>query len=236
MSDFFLDNYVLLTHSVEFLAALTGVFFIKKYNHSTAKYFIWFLIYIAVIDLLGGYARYINKIDVLNFLKDTRFKTSHWWATVFWNIGSALFISFYYSKILNSKFFISIIKIATILFVIGAIVSIILDWSLFFNRYSPFVTVSGAIVILLCTSFHMIEILRDEKIIMFYKSINFFISGTFFIWFIITTPLVLYNAYYSSSDWNFVFFKWQIFLFANLFMYLTFTFSLIYCEPEHKNQ
>ena len=232
MADFFLYNYIFVTHLVEFSAAITGLFCLKKYTYSDAKYFIWFLVYIAIIEVFSTYSVYIGKFDFLVFLKNTRFRTSHWCATLFWNIGSAIFFAFYYSRIIKNKLLSTIIKFCGLVFICGSIVSIISNWSTFFDKYSPFITVSGAIVILVAISFYFIEILLDDKILMFYKSINFLVSCTLFIWLIITTPLVLYNSYYSDADWNFVFLKWQIFLFANIFMYLTFTFALLFCKPE----
>lgn len=232
MNEFLLSNYVLITRIVEFSAAVTGLILYKKYSHTSAKYFIWFLVYIAIIEVVGSYTRYIETFRFLEFLKDTKFRTSHWCATIFWNIGSALFFSFYYIKILKKKVFISILKVICLLFMVASIISMIINWDTFFNEFSPFITVSGTIVILLGISFYLIEILQNDKVLMFYKSINFIISSALLVWFIITTPLVLYNTYYSSSDWNFVFLRWQIFLFANMFMYLTFTFAFIYSQPN----
>lgn len=233
MGDFFLNNYRLITHTVEFSAAIAGLFCYKKYKNTPVRYFIWFLVYIAFIDTLSGYAAYIDKFSFLNFLKNTKFRTSHWCGTLFWNIGSTLFFSFYYSKILKGKLFVSIIKISGIIFLLASVISIGIHWDTFFNKFSPFITVFGALVILICIAFHFIEILQNEKIIMFYKSLNFVISAALLVWFIITTPLVLYNVYYSPSDWNFVFLKWQILLFSNIVMYLTFAFAFIWCQPEY---
>jgi hypothetical protein len=47
--------------------------------------------------------------------------------------------------------------------------------------------------------------------------------------------LVFYDIYNTNGDWNFIFLKWQIYLSANVFMYLTFTFALIFCKPDIKN-
>ena len=92
----------------------------------------------------------------------------------------------------------------------------------------------GALIILLCTIFYFIEILQSEKILIFYKSLNFYISAAIFIWWLIVTPIVFYDIYMSNSDWNFIFLRWQIYLFANIIMYLTFTFALIWYKPEKK--
>lgn len=232
MNDFLINHYHIITHFVEFIAAVTGLIFLKKYSHTAAKYFIWFLVYVAFIDLLGGYTRYIDTFSFLQFLKDTKFRTSHWWATVFWNIGSTLFFSFYYIKILKNKLFIFIVKISCLLFVLLSLFSIIKNWDTFFNSFSPIITIMGAVVVILSISFYLIEILQNDKIVMFYKSINFIISSILLIWLIVTTPLVLYNLYYSTADWNFVLLRWQIFMFMNIFMYLAFAFAFIFCKPE----
>ena len=74
--------------------------------------------------------------------------------------------------------------------------------------------------------------LQSYKVLNFYNELYFYISSAFLIWYLITTPLIFYQIYFSTADWSFIFLKWQIFLFANVFMYLTFTFALIYCKPE----
>ena len=78
------------------------------------------------------------------------------------------------------------------------------------------------------------EILLSDTILVFYKSINFYISVAILIWWLIITPIVFFEKYNTTSDWDYVFLKWQIKLFANICMYLTFTFALIFCKPENK--
>ena len=90
----------------------------------------------------------------------------------------------------------------------------------------------GSLIIFLCTVFYFFEILQSDNILTFYKLLNFYISTAIFIWWLIITPLVFYDIYNSNYDWNFIFLKWQIYLFANIFMYSTFTFALIFCKPE----
>lgn len=233
LSDFFLKNWGLITHFVEISAATTGLIYFKKYKDSHVRFFIYFLIYVVFIEIFGSYARYIDKFAFLEFLKNTPLKASHWCSTIFWNIGSAVFFSFYYHRILKNRIFRTIVKYLCIIFLISAISSIAFNWDIFFAYFSPFITVFGAMVILTCISFYLIEILQNETFVDFYKSIDFIISAIIFIWLIITTPIVLYTVYYSTSDWNFVILRWQIFLFANIFMYLSFALSFIYCKSEH---
>ena len=93
--------------------------------------------------------------------------------------------------------------------------------------------VLGAFIILLCISFYFIEILNSDKVLNFYKSINFWISITLLIWWLVITPLVFYDIYFSAVDWNFIILKWQIYLMMNIFMYTSFTIALIWCKPEN---
>lgn len=235
MEDFLLKNYVLLTHLVEVMAALTGVFFYKKYNKTEVKYFVWFLVYLTICEFIGIYKYYVHSEGFLSFLEGTIFKTNHWWSTSFWKVGAILFFAFYYSKILKTKLFKTIIKTSAYAFLIFSVIYIALNWNAFFYQFFPILSVLGAFIIFLCSVFYFIEVLQSDSILVFYKSINFYISFAIFIWWLIITPLVFYDLYHSSGDWNFIFLKWQIYLFANIFMYSTFTFALIYCKPEHNN-
>ncbi|SFZ94274.1 hypothetical protein SAMN05428642_10439 [Flaviramulus basaltis] len=235
MNEFLLEYKNTITFSVEVMAAVTGLFFYKKYKLTAAKYFIWFLIYLSVCDFLGSYVKYINKDDFLSFLKGTIFVRNFWWTTAYWEIGAVLFFAFYYSQILKTKVFKTIITYCALIFLVFSILYIIFHWDDYFTRFFPIISILGAVIIFLSTIFYFIETLLSNKILTFYKSINFYISVAIFIWWLILTPLVFYDIYNSYNDWNFIFLKWQIYLFANVIMYTTFTFALISCKPEKDN-
>ncbi len=232
MNDFLLEYKYLITSCIEFLAAVTGLLLYKKYKYTAAKYFIYFLVYLSVCDFLAGYVYYIKGDGFLNFLQGTVFVRNYWWSTLFWIIGAILFFAFYYNKILKTKGFIRVIKYSSLVFLAFSVVYIIVNWNDYFVRFFPIISILGAVIIFLCTVFYFIEILQSDRILTFYKSINFYISFAIFIWWLIITPLVFYDIYNSHYDWNFIFLRWEIYLFANIFMYSTFTFALIYCKPE----
>lgn len=233
MNDFLLEYYSTITHCVEFLAALTGILLYKKYKFTIAKYFINFLVYLSIFDLCGGkYNEYILNNGFLSFLEDTVFMRNYWIYTLFFDLGATMFFVFYYNKILKKKEFKSIVKYIGYAFLIFSIIYIILNSEAFFINYFSAINIFGAVIVFLCTVFYFVEILLSDKILTFYRSINFYISVAIFIWWLITTPLVFYEIYHSNDDWNFIFLKWEIYLFANLFMYLTFTFALIWCKPQ----
>ncbi len=233
MEDFLRANYLLLTYSVESLAAITGLFFYKKYKLTAAKYFIWFLVFIFFSDLFMNYISFIPNNGILSFIKGTVFERNHWWSTLYWKIGAIMFFTFFYSKILKRELFKLIIRYSSIVFLFFSISYILYHWRAYFTRFFPILSILGAIVIFLCTVFYFIEVLQSNKILTFYRSLNFYISFAIFIWWLIITPLVFYDIYNSLADWNFVFLKWEIYLFANIFMYVTFTFAFIWCRPEN---
>jgi hypothetical protein len=242
MGEFIQKNYSALINIVEFLAAITGLIFYKKYKITNAKYFIWFLVYINVCEIIGSYTGFVNEGKFLNFLKGTVIEKNHWWSTLFWKIGAIVFFAFYYNQVLNNKKFKKIISISTLGFIIFSVLYISWNWKTFFNTFFPIISVLGAIIIFLCTVFYFIEVLSSDKLLSFYKSINFYISAAIFIWWLIITPIVFYDNYLSykidvyERDWNYINLRRFIYLFSNIFMYSTFTFALIFCEPEIENE
>ena len=234
MNDFLLEYKNTITFSIEILAAVTGLLLYRKYKLTAAKYFIWFLLYLTICDTLGNYTKYIHNGGILNFLEGTVIAKGYcyWWYTLFWKIGAIMFFAFYYNKILEKILFRKVIKISGYIFLMFSLIFIVINWNDFFVMFFPIISVFGALIIFLCTIFYFIEILQSEKILIFYKSLNFYISAAIFIWWLIVTPIVFYDIYMSNSDWNFIFLRWQIYLFANIIMYLTFTFALIFCTRE----
>ncbi|MDN3667121.1 hypothetical protein ACFFU1_07210 [Algibacter miyuki] len=232
MEEFLFAYKNTISYFLENMAAVTGLILFKKYKHTNAKYFIYFLVYLAVCDFLAGYTRYIRNDGPLSFLEDTVFRKNYWWSTLFWKIGAIVFFTFYFNKILKTPIFKTIIKAVGISFVLFSVSYIALHWDAYFVTFFPSIGVFGAITVLISTIFYFIEVLQSDKILTFYKSLNFYISFAVFIWWLIITPLVFYDIYMSNKDWNFIFLKWQIYLIANITMYSTFTFALIWCKPE----
>lgn len=232
MDEFLEQNYLIITPSLEFIAAITGLINYKKFKHTPAKYFIWFLCYIALEELLGTYSYYIRDFEFLFFLKGTRFRYNYWWFNLFWEIGGVLFFAFYYSKIFSSRIYANVAKYSGMVFLVYSFICVLSDMDLFFTGYFPSIRLLGALVIFSCSVLYFIETLQSDKILIFYKSLNFYISAIIFVWWLIITPLVFYDVYKFKQDKDFVYLKWQIYLFANIFMYLSYTFALIWCRPE----
>ncbi|GGG45088.1 hypothetical protein [Bizionia arctica] len=234
MEEFLRENYFFILHLIETFAAVTGLYFYKKYRATSAKYFIWFLVYIAICEFLARYTMFCHEDSFLYFLEGTLLERNFWWSTLFWKIGAILFFTFYYYKILETDIFKKIIKGVGYSFFSFSSIFIILNWKDLFIRFFPILSVLGALVVFICVTIYLIEALKSDKLIFIYKSLSFYITLAIFIWWLIITPLVFYDIYSSTADWNFVFLKWQIYLIANIFMYGTFTIGLIVSSPENE--
>ncbi|WP_405292854.1 hypothetical protein [Algibacter sp. Ld11] len=233
MNEFLLTYKNTISFGIEILAAVTGLVLFKKYKLEAAKFFIYFLVYLSICDYLSSYARYVKDDGLFSFLEGTMFAKNYWWTTLYWKIGAIMFFVFYYHKILKTTIFKRILKISGFSFLLFSISYVALNWDKYFIMFFPSISVFGAFIIFLCTVCYFIEVLKSDKILTFYKSLNFYISFAIFIWWLIITPLVFYDVYMSRLDWNFIFLRWQIYLIANITMYLTFTFALIWCKPEN---
>ncbi|WP_418513728.1 hypothetical protein [Corallibacter sp.] len=233
MEEFIKNNYINLTHLVEAIAAVTAIFCYKKYKNTAAKFFVFFLVYVFIIDFIGSYTSYIHG-GVFEFLEGSLIEKNYWWFTICWRILGVLFLAFYYRKLLSNKFQKKVLKLVSIAFLFASVIYYIFNYeALFYEESKLFIVITGTLIILICFVFYFVEILQSERILNFYKSINFYISAVFFIWWLLTTPLIFYDVYYTTADWNFIILKWQIFLTANIFMYLMFTFALLWCNPEN---
>jgi hypothetical protein len=236
MEDFLLENYSFLTKVVEITACVTGLIVLKKFKTTNVRFFIYFLVYVALIELLGAYPIYFRDFEVLSplkqYVKGTLIERNYWWYNIFWNFGSALFYAFYFYKIIETKLYKAIIRFCGVLFIVSIIVYTAIYPNKLFENTVILNTNLGAFLILIAISLYFLEILKSKKILFFYKSVNFYIAIIVFIWFLVLTPLVFYNVYFSTADWSFIFLKWQIFLFMNIFMYLGFTVALLYCKPQ----
>lgn len=234
----FINKYTTqLNDGVLIASAIIAVIYFKKYKNYNSKIFIYYMIYVALVDFFGSYPMYLIKIEALSniklFVDGTHFRRNYWWFTIFWNIGSAVFLSYYFQKTYKSEIFTKVVRYVCLLFVISSFVYIIYDLNAFFNSQLKFINIFGALVILICISLYFIELLNSERILVFYKSLNSVAGATLFLWWLIITPLLFYEVYFSLEDKSYLVLRGQVYLFSNLFMYTTFSIALIFCNPQY---
>ncbi|MDT0558771.1 hypothetical protein RM697_08935 [Ichthyenterobacterium sp. W332] len=234
MEEFLRANYGLLTHGVELTSAIVGLSMYKKFRGSYVKYFIWFLCAVALIELIGSYPKYFIKWDLYHIIENTLIEENYWWFELLWSLGATIFLSWYLQQVNSIAYYKNVIKYIRYVFIVVTIIYLFKDWTAIFYPDSSFIGVTGSIVVVFSAFLLFLDFLLSDKILIFFKDINFYISSILFIWYLSTTSLVFYEIYFDKADWNFVFLKWQIYLIANMFMYLSFSIALLCCKPQNK--
>lgn len=234
MEEYILNNSSIITRIIVLTAALSGVLMYKKFKETPVVYFIRFLVFVFFIELIAGYTDYLIYFDKYHLLDGTVIKENYWWYTLAWTFGAPLFFLFYYKKILVTSYFKKILKAGLWYLILMVLLLLLIDFKEFFSPYPELIEYSGFIVILLCSTFYFIEIIRSENVLTFYKDINFYISAAIFCWWLISTPIMFFEQYFNLSDRNYIALKIEIMLFANVLMYSTFTYALLKCKPIRK--
>ncbi|MCX7547417.1 hypothetical protein OS188_05550 [Xanthomarina sp. F1114] len=233
MKDFLLSNYVNINLAVVFIAAITGLLVLKDYKHTVVKYFIYFLFYVFVAELFGFYGWVLNYFGLFHLIENTQIKFNFWWVNLTWYIGSAVFIVWYYRKVLKIEFLRSILKYAVFLFLIISLASIAFNFSQFFNGTFKIIRIGHMSLIMLSAIFYLYEMLQSNNVLEFNKDINFYISAILLIWLFVTMPLVHFVCGNADTDPVQAELKWMIMLYAKIFMYLSFTVVLIVLKPKN---
>jgi hypothetical protein len=233
MMDFLINNRGNFMLFVEILAAVTGLVLYKKYKHTAAKYFIFFLVYTVIIVFVGKYTHYVKNDGILSFLDGTVLERNYWWYTLFWKIGASVFFGFYYSKILVNKVLKKILKFSVFFFLFISIVIILFNLPLYFTNSIPSISILSALIIFQCVFFYFLEILQSDKILSFYTSLNFYISVAILLFWLIKTPLTFFEPYYTKIDEDYVHLRSCINLGVISFMYITYIIGLIVSKPEY---
>lgn len=231
--DYVINNSHNLILFFEILAAVTGLVLFNKYKNTDAKYFIYFLVYIVIIVVVGRYSYLVLNDGIFNFLDGTVLERNYWWFTLTWDILAPAFFGFYYSKILNNIVRKKILKTSVIIFLVVSIIIILLNLNLYFTSSMKSISVLGALIILECVFFYFMEILQSDKLLTFNKSLNFYISCAILIFWLIQTPLVFFEQYYRKLDMEYVNLRGFINLFVISFMYITYTIGLIVSKPKY---
>ena len=231
--DFLINNSNNLILYFEILAAVTGLVLFKKYKNTAAKYFIYFLVYIVAMVILGRYTYFVRNDGFLGFLDGTLIERNYWWFTLFWDIAAPAFFGFYYSLILKNRVRKKILKMSVIIFIVVSIILILLNLNLYFTSLIKTICVLGALIILQCVFFYFMEILQSDNLLSFNKSLNFYISCAILLLWLVQTPLVFFEQYYRKLDMEYVNLRGLINLFVISFMYITYTIGLIVSKPKY---
>jgi hypothetical protein len=232
MIEFLKENYSTINQLVILIAILCGVYSYKNFKHTPVKYFIIFLVFVLSIEVISNYPTYLISLNLESLIKDTLIEQNYWWYTLTWTIGTALFFPIYYKSVMSNKILRRIMDVLIGMMILTVLYVVVFDFRSFFSSFPAVIEVVSFLVVVGSVSCYFIEILFSEKILSFYKSTNFYIASAVLFWWLVSTPLMFYEVYFSASDWDYVILKWQIRLLTNTITYLTFSYALLKGKME----
>jgi len=213
---------------IELLAAITGTVFFNKYKHTYLKYFLFLLWFITFSEFFADHIS-ANKIKSLLYFSPSNNRYHNQW--IFNVLDTVSFIVYYfiYYKALSSEKFKNWIKIFTFSYIV---LSIINWWFVqnFFGEMQSYLFIFGAIFLIISIIFYFIELLKSEKIVVFHKTLLFWISVGLLIYYAGNIPFAAeFNGYALIPGIHKLFLI--VTVLANI-MYLTFTFGFIWSKKE----
>ena len=76
-----------------FLKLILFNYMYKKYKNTSVKVFIWFLVWIVIVEIVGSYPRYLKDLELFYIIEGTRLEKNYWWFTINWSSTATLFYS-----------------------------------------------------------------------------------------------------------------------------------------------
>lgn len=181
----------------EILVVVLGVLYLRKIPGIPfyKKLFIYYLFGILLVDLSGYYVAvaYFTDYKWFGFVKNTVWERNYWLFNAVNPISFLIFLWFFIAQ-LDSERIKRWLKIATVLFLTGCIISNIFSGD-YFTAYVAFTYIVGSILLSVCIACYLIQILRNEQIVDFHKSLSFYVALGALFWHLGFTPMFIYNRY-----------------------------------------
>lgn len=234
MLDFIIENKIYVTYIFEFIAAISGSYYLNKTPKVRKEiiYFSWFLWFVLLIDLSGLYAlwAYFDDYRTFPFLENSLF-TRNVWLYNWLNLISSIFYSFLFIKQIKKIKYKRILKYTLFGFIILGIFKLTSSDQLFY-KYDMSIRLVGVLLLIIAIGIYYYELLMSDQILDIKRNLLFYISVGIFIWHLCVSPIDIYSTYFSVENRDFIFMHAAILRYCNIFMYGIFSFGFIYCAGK----
>ena len=221
-------SLVKLSHSVlffELLASIVGTIYFYKYKHTYLKYFLLLLWYITLTEFTALYA---SENLVLGFFNENGRHYNHWFYNLLSIVTFPVLFYIYLKTVENKKY-----KLWIKIFILSFLTITLFNW-LFIQDFrfemSEIPDVIGSVFLIISILFYFIELLKSEKILLFHKTLLFWISVGLLLFYTGTIPFSLkVNGYALIPGIHNLF---LIIYVLAILMYSIFTFGFIWSKKE----
>lgn len=216
-------------HIVELFAALAGSYFYLKTSNKLIKPFVWYLWVVVFVETFGMYGFFLlNNYDneIFISIKNSVWCTNTWLYNIY-EIISVILFGIYFRNILDRKLDKTIVDVSVIIYSIFTFAYFIIT-DRFFIKSIPYNFLLQTFLVFTYVMLYYRQLLKSDDILIFYKSVFFYINSGLMLWFLVISPLFIFDTYLYAVNENFVEFRKTYLFIANLLLYSCYTFGFLY--------
>lgn len=218
---------------LESFAAISGLYYYKKKPTDKAVgFFAYFLLLTYFVEIIGTIPILIYWNEPLHFLKDTFWYSNFWLHNPYLIISFVVYI-FYFKWHISNKKIRQIINIGLIFYVIICITNLIFS-DVFLRSNSVVTYLLGSFFLLGVIFYYYFEILLSNKILIIKREISFYISFPALLFFLTTTPIIIYFEYFNDKSPDFVDLSNMVFMTMNILMYSAYSIAFLWLANKKK--
>lgn len=234
--EYVIENFLLI-YILELGAAIAGSIYLSKVavpekGVRLFVYYLWIVVFVEFVGLYPSYA-YFSDYKKLGFIKGTLFERNYWWYNSY-NVIKFLILYIFFILQLKSPAKRRKLYAISGIVILGFIIDHLFGGN-YFKSYSPYMAIAGTLYLVVLIMLYHFEILKSERILKFYKSVAFYISIGMLIWHVSTTPLFIYNRYFSLQSPDFVYFQMVLLKSINIILYGILILGFMVCTKKRKN-
>jgi len=206
---------VYVINFLELIAVIIAIISFDKYKNSNEKFFLYFLCYSFLIDILGA------------VVGDLLLKNNAWVYNTF-IITSFLFYFSWYYNILKKSIFKKWVLVFSVLFILVAVYNLFLGSWATYNSMTFFV---GALSLLVLTLFHFYQLLNSNEVLFVKYKLSFWISTGLLLFYMGMIPLMyLMEMEYTGINYlSYII----ILLSLNVVLYGCYTIGFIWTKKNY---
>lgn len=209
----------------ELISAIVGTIYFYKYRHTHLRIFLYLLWFITITEFMGWYTR---ENEVLVFFDKKGVAYNLWLYNLLELITFCSLYYIYFKSLKTNKY-----RMWTKIFIVCFVILTIVNWSFiqsFIFEWSELPYIIGSLFLILTILFYFIELLKSEKILLFHKTLLFWVSVGLLLFYTGTIPFsIKMNGFALIPGIHKLF---LIFYILAITMYLIFTFGFIWSKKE----
>ncbi len=235
MNAFLYEHRSVITKFFEVLCAVSGTWYLRKTKNEKLKIFVYYLWLTVIVETLGVYKTFLqDNYDYSWFIawKNSVFCQNTWLYNIYSFLGVGL-LGIFYSDLLHSKTYKLIIRSIVIIYAVFSMIYYTYT-DAFFVMGLPFDNILASVIVSIYVILYFVELMNSDFILQYYKLPSFYISVALLLWNLCTTPLFIYNSYFTPFNTEFVNFRLLLLLYINIFTYSCISFGFWYSLKKSK--